>query len=202
MDPFDRSRVLAVVRYRAAGDLERVVATIAEGGAVPEITADTPAALDAVRACARAGRTVGAGTVLDRATAVAFADAGAAFLVSPATVPEVASVARERGIAAILGALTPTEVAAALGAGAETVKLFPASLGGLGYLEALRGPFADVAFVPTGGIAVEDVGAWLAAGAAAVGLGSSLVGRDPPADDGAFDALAERVARAVAHASG
>ena len=195
---FERSRVLAVIRYRVAGDLERVAAAIADAGAVPEITADTPGALEAVRALAREGAPVGAGTILDAETATAFADAGASFLVSPAAVPAVASVARARGIPSLLGALTPTEVAAALAAGADAVKLFPASLGGVAYLRALRGPFGSAAFVPTGGVVIDDVAAWLDAGAVAVGLGASLVGRDPPQDDLAFEALAERVGRAVA----
>ena len=201
MELFERTRVLAVVRYRADADLARVAATVAVAGGLPEITADTPGALDAVRACEADGLAVGAGTILDRGTAEAFAEAGAAFLVSPGAVAGVAAAARERGIPSILGALTPTEVAAALAAGANAVKVFPASLGGVAYLRALRGPFGDVAFVPTGGIEVDEIGSWLDAGSAAVGLGSALVGSEPPGDEAAFDRLAERVARAVAHAN-
>lgn len=201
MDLLERSRVLAVVRYRVPGDVASVLRTLASAGALAEVTADTPGAVDAVRELASQGLAAGAGTILDPATATAFVDAGAAFLVSPSVVAPVADVARERGIPVLLGALTPTEVAAAIRAGADAVKLFPASLGGVAYLRALRGPFPDVAFVPTGGIEVGDIPTWLEAGAAGIALGTSLVGDDPPADAGALEALRARAERAVANAT-
>jgi 2-dehydro-3-deoxyphosphogluconate aldolase / (4S)-4-hydroxy-2-oxoglutarate aldolase len=86
---------------------------------------------------------------------------------------------------------------AAVAAGANVVKLFPASLGGPGYLAALRGPFPDVRFVPTGGIAVSDVPAWLEAGAVCVGLGSSLVGGAAPRTRADHDRITAEARRAV-----
>lgn len=192
-------RALAVVRYREAGDLRAVISAIRRGG-IPlvEVTSDSPGALEAVVAAAEQGTPIGAGTILDGATAVSFAEAGASFLVSPGVVPEMIAVARDHAIPAVAGALTPTEIGSAVGAGASHVKLFPASLGGPGYLRSLRGPFPDVAFVPTGGIAIEQIAAWLEAGAAGVGLGGALVGDEPPATPDALDALEERAARVAA----
>jgi Entner-Doudoroff aldolase len=107
------------------------------------------------------------------------AEAGARFVVSPNTDPRVIGAALDAGLDPIPGALTATEVASAIGAGAALVKLFPAGPLGTAYLRALRGPFGDVDFVPTGGIAHDAVGEWLAAGAVAVGLGSDLVPARP-----------------------
>src|SRR4029450_4113439 len=92
-----------------------------------------------------------------------------------------------RGVAAVPGALTPTEVAAAWAAGATAVKVFPVSaVGGPGYVKAVRAPLPEVPLVPTGGIGVDDIGAYLAAGAAAVGLGSPPLGDagEPGGDPG------------------
>jgi 2-keto-3-deoxy-6-phosphogluconate aldolase len=91
----------------------------------------------------------------------------------------VIGAALDAGLDAVPGALTATEVAAAVEAGAVLVKLFPAGPFGTAYLRALRGPFGQVDFVPTGGIAHDAVGEWLEAGAVAVGLGSDLVPARP-----------------------
>jgi 2-dehydro-3-deoxyphosphogluconate aldolase / (4S)-4-hydroxy-2-oxoglutarate aldolase len=99
------------------------------------------------------------------------------------------------------GGLTPTEVAAAWAAGATAVKVFPVSaVGGPAYVKAVRAPLPEVPLVPTGGIGVDDIGAYLAAGAAAVGLGSPLLG-DAGEPGGDLDALADRARRAVAAAT-
>jgi len=162
-----------------------------------EVTADTPGAIDAVRRAARAGAPVGAGTIGSAAEARAFGEAGAAFLVSPGVMPEVVRVAVELRLPAVPGALSPTEIATAQRAGATAVKLFPAGLGGPGYLRVLRGPFSNVRFVPTGGIELADVRSWLDAGAACVGLGSALVGATPPARSADLRVLTERARRVV-----
>src|SRR5262245_19225145 len=119
-------------------------------------------------------------------------------MVSPGLGIDVVRAAVELGIPTVPGALSPTEVSAAVDAGAEAVKLFPASLGGPGYLRTLRGPFARVAFVPTGGIQPGDVPAWLDAGAACVGLGATLIGPTPPVTDRELEALTGRTREAVA----
>jgi 2-dehydro-3-deoxyphosphogluconate aldolase/(4S)-4-hydroxy-2-oxoglutarate aldolase len=200
---FDEHRLLAVVRYREACDLDAILDGLRTAGVtLLEVTADTPGGLHAVARAAGAGTPIGAGTIRTAEEAKAFANAGAAFLVSPAILPDVVDAADASGVPLVPGALTPTEIAAASATGAWAVKLFPARLGGPGYLRDLRGPFPDVRLVPTGGIPVEDVPAWLDAGAACVGLGSALLGSAPPRTPAEFDALIERASRAVELAGG
>jgi 2-dehydro-3-deoxyphosphogluconate aldolase/(4S)-4-hydroxy-2-oxoglutarate aldolase len=94
--------------------------------------------------------------------------------------------------------LSPTELVRATALGVPAVKIFPAQpIGGPEYIRALRGPFPDVGLVPTGGIAVEEVDAYLRAGASAVGLGGALVGETPPRSVAELEALRQRAARAV-----
>jgi len=173
--------LVAVVR---AGDAEGAVratdALVAGGVRGIEITYTTPGAADAIATIAeRHGDTVtlGAGTIRTRAQADEAVAAGARFLVSPGTRPELADAMRRTGAALLLGALTPSEVMAALDAGADIVKLFPAALGGPAYLSGLRGPFPEVAFCPTGGVNPTTIPAWLRAGAVALGAGSELCSR-------------------------
>jgi 2-dehydro-3-deoxyphosphogluconate aldolase/(4S)-4-hydroxy-2-oxoglutarate aldolase len=128
------------------------------------------------------------------------ADAGARFVVSPSVDVAVIEAAARHGIASYPGALTPTEISTAWSAGATAVKLFPAGALGPSYLTAVRAPLPDVPLIPTGGIALEEAGTWLAAGAVAVGVGSPLIG-DALATGGDLDALAQR-AQAVCAAVG
>jgi Entner-Doudoroff aldolase len=196
MNALRESRVVAILRLRDHGLAAEVCDALARGGIrVLELTQDDPGALAALRAVAgRPDVVVGAGTVLDPATVPVLADAGARFVVAPNTDRRVIAAALEAGLDPIPGALSATEVAAALDAGATLVKLFPAGPLGPGYLRALRGPFAGVGFVPTGGIAHDAVGEWLAAGAAAVGLGSDLVAARPTDADLATVEARARVA--------
>ena len=126
---------------------------------------------------------IGAGTVTDAATARTAVDAGAQFLLSPALSPGMVEVARRHGVLAVPGAYTPTEVVAAIDGGAELVKIFPAESGGPAHIKAILGPLPRARLLPTGGVRPDNVGEWLAAGAAAVGIGSALVGpADRPVD--------------------
>lgn len=198
MTIFDAHPILAIVRFRGSAALDEVFDAIRRGGVgLVEVTADTPGALEAVRAAAGSGAPVGAGTIGSVGDARAFAEAGAAFLVSPGVKVDVVRAAVELGVPTVPGALSPTEIATAVDAGADGVKLFPAGLGGPDYLRVLRGPFSRVAFVATGGIRPEDVGAWLGAGAACVGLGGTLVGSTPPSTDRELASLVERVRQAA-----
>src|SRR5512132_2427346 len=197
VSPFEDDRVLAILRYREHCDLEAVVDALRAGGIdAIEITADTPGALEAVATARAAGAPVGAGAIRTVEEARTFAGAGAAFLVSPGLDPQIVREGLERGVPTIPGVLSPTEIMAAVAAGADVVKLFPAGLGGPGYLAALRGPFPDVRFVPTGGIRVSDVPTWLEAGAVCVGLGSSLVGGAPPRTRADLDRITADARRA------
>src|SRR5690606_31799538 len=119
---------------------------------------------------------VGAGTVLDEAAARAAVDAGAQYVVSPGFSPAVIRAAHRFGIPAMPGVLTPTEAVAALEAGADVLKLFPASTVGPSYLKALRAPLPQAIWCPSGGVDLDNMESWVKAGAHMVGVGSPLLG--------------------------
>lgn len=188
-------QLVAVIRAGSAGHAARAGQALGEGGVrALEVAFTTPDAAQAIAELSRSSELfVGAGTVLSADQARAAIEAGAQFLVSPALIEEVLEVADEAGVLAMPGALTPTEVIAAAQR-AEVVKLFPASLGGPGYLKALLAPLPDLKLLPTGGVDAGNVGDWLAAGAFALGAGADLC---PPgriaAED--FDHLTESARR-------
>jgi 2-dehydro-3-deoxyphosphogluconate aldolase/(4S)-4-hydroxy-2-oxoglutarate aldolase len=128
----------------------------------------------------------------------ASAAAGAGFVVSPGLVSEVVETAHELGLEAVPGVFTATEIIVATAAGARVMKLFPASCGGPPYLRALRGPFPETALVPMGGVRIDEIQAYLAAGATVIALGSELVGREAPHSDAELDRIAAKAASATA----
>jgi 2-dehydro-3-deoxyphosphogluconate aldolase / (4S)-4-hydroxy-2-oxoglutarate aldolase len=169
-------RVVAVVRGDRVADPPGLARTLADAGVrAIEFTFTIPDVLAAIESAADSGVVIGAGTVRDERQASDALAAGAQFLVSPACVPKVAHVGLEAGVPVFLGALTPTEVDAALKAGTSAVKLFPASVGGPRYLRDLRGPFPAADFIPSGGVTEENARDFLDAGAIAVYAGSGLV---------------------------
>ena len=175
--------IIPVIRAGSADAALRVIeALVSAGLPIAEITMTVPNAIDAIAATSRRfGRDVliAAGTVTDGATARRAIEAGAEMIVSPCLLTEVIEVARGLDVAVVAGALTPTEILAAVTAGADLVKVFPAnSVGGPSYLRALRGPFPDLQLVPTGGVTLDNVGDFFRAGAVAVGVGGELVSRD------------------------
>jgi len=172
------ARVVPVVRTPTAALAATAVGWLREAGlTVFEITLTIPDAVGLIRELAAdPALLIGAGTVPDRAAAEACLDAGARFIVSPWVDASLAAPCAAAGAAFLPGALTPTEVRAALAAGADAVKIFPASsVGGPAHVAALRSVFPGVAFCPTGGVGVGDVAAYLGAGAAFVGMGGALV---------------------------
>jgi 2-dehydro-3-deoxyphosphogluconate aldolase/(4S)-4-hydroxy-2-oxoglutarate aldolase len=176
--------IVPVIRSPSADVALRAVEAIVEGGIpICEITMTVPDAPALIReVVGRLGdrALVGAGTVLDAAAAAVCLEAGAAFLVGPGLDLDVVGVARKHDVAVMPGALTPTEVITAWRAGADMVKIFPASaMGGPSYLKALRAPLPQVKLLPTGGINVSNLADYVKAGAAAVGIGGELV--DPAA---------------------
>jgi 2-dehydro-3-deoxyphosphogluconate aldolase/(4S)-4-hydroxy-2-oxoglutarate aldolase len=178
------SRVIAIVRGTYSVDEYVDIAAALSSGGIPtfEFTMEQPHALEAIRHL-RATSTgadiwVGAGTVRDTDDAMSALEAGAQFLVSPAFDPEVARLAQQQEIPYLPGALTPTEIEVAVAAGCRLVKLFPAQPLGPEYLKALAAPLTGVGFVPTGGVDIANAHEFLAAGAIAVGVGGSLVGRN------------------------
>jgi 2-dehydro-3-deoxyphosphogluconate aldolase / (4S)-4-hydroxy-2-oxoglutarate aldolase len=124
---------------------------------------------------------MGAGTVLSIDGAERALGAGATFLVMPHTDPELVAWAAARGVPALPGAATPTEMLGAWRAGAAAVKIFPASVVGPAFVRECRGPFPDIPFVPSGGVTAETAADFIAAGAAAVGVGGWLIGDAEPA---------------------
>lgn len=195
----ERARTVVVLRLRDHRQTVRIGETLAEAGlTVIEVTLDHPDSVAALRRLhdAIGSRTVlGAGTVRSGEQVAVAADAGARFIVSPHTDPAVIQATRRANLASLPGACTPTEVALAQDSGADFVKLFPAGPLGPDYLRALRGPFRDVRFVPTGGLRHDRLQPWYAAGAVAVGLGSDLIAAEP-------DELARRARVVVSQVDG
>lgn len=155
---------------------------IAAGGIrIIEIAFTTPKAASAIERLAdhEDGLLIGAGTILDESSAAAAIAAGARFLVSPGLFPDVIQTGNRNGVPTLPGVSTVTEAVAALEAGADMLKLFPASVLGTGFLSAVRPVLPHVAFVPTGGINVTNAGDWLDAGAVAVGVGGALTAGTP-----------------------
>jgi 2-dehydro-3-deoxyphosphogluconate aldolase/(4S)-4-hydroxy-2-oxoglutarate aldolase len=175
--------IIAVVRADSGGDdLVRVVEAVAAGGVhCIEVTMTTPGALACMEAASRklAGADVllGVGTVLDAETCRMAILAGAEFVVSPTVSVSMIQAARRYGKPVIPGAYTPTEILTAWEQGADFVKVFPASIGGPEYIKALKGPLPQVPLVPTGGVELENIGAFLKAGAAALAVGGNLVSK-------------------------
>lgn len=171
-------RIVAVVRHRdteAAAEIAR--ACIAGGLSLVEITLTVPDApalvADLVRE-APDGVVIGAGTVLGTDQVDALAGTGAGFLVSPITDPDVMAAASAAGVPFVPGAATPSEIHTGARLGAPVVKLFPADRLGPSFLAAVATVLPDVALLPSGGIGIADLPAWLDAGAFAVALGGEL----------------------------
>lgn len=161
-----------------------------------EVTTNSPRWADTIADLARTGAHVGAGTVLTPDQAREAVAAGARFVVAPDTCPDVGEEARELGVDWFPGASTPTEIVRAHRLGAAAVKVFPAApCGGPAFVRAVRAPLDDIPLVPTGGVALEDIPAYLAAGAVAVGLGSPLVG--DALEGGSLSGLAARARTAM-----
>ena len=172
------ARIVPVVRTTKPELAARAVEWLrAEGITVFEITMTVPDAPGLIRQLsADPALLVGAGTVPDRAAAEACLAAGARFLVAPWVDAAVADAARAAGAMSLLGTMTPTEIRAALAAGADAVKIFPAtSAGGPAHVKALRAVFPGVVFCPTGGVDARNTPDYIAAGADFVGIGGKLV---------------------------
>lgn len=198
LEIFRQAEVIPVIRTRSIQTAATAVAWLRETGIrIFEIAMTVPEATSLIRALSRdPALIVGAGAVPDAATAEACLDAGAKFLVAPWIDGSLAAPCQDAGAALMLGAVTPTEVRAALAAGADAVKVFPASsFGGPVYLKALTSVFPGVAFCPAGGVDPGNFDAYLDAGAAFVGMGGALVDekRILAGDKAAIQAVARAV---------
>ena len=172
--------IVPVVRAPSAELAMRAAEAVLAGGiSIFEITMTVPNAPAVIRALVEKlgdRAVVGAGTVLDAEAAHKCIEAGAAFIVSPGLDLGTIAAAHGHSVPIMPGALTPTEVITAWKAGADMVKIFPASaVGGPKYIKALKGPLPDVKMLPTGGVNAQTAGEFIAAGAAALGVGGELV---------------------------
>ncbi len=174
--------ITAVIRTDSPEELVNVAEAIKKGGVdVIEITMTTPGALDVVSAVAKKFGDevlIGAGTVLDAETARAVFLAGGEFVVSPVWSPELIAMCRRYSKPCVPGAFTPTEIMAAWDAGADMVKVFPASLGGPALIKAIRGPLPQIPLVPTGGVKLDNTAEFIRAGSVMVAVGGNLVNKD------------------------
>ncbi len=173
--------IVAVIRAQTIEIANRAVQAVCAGGiAIVEITMTVPGAVSIIAELAQQhkndGILIGAGTVTSPPEAELCVGAGAKFLVSPGTSPQVLATAHKAGILAIPGALTPTELMTAQEHGARVIKIFPCgNVGGPKYLRALRAPFPDARLIPTGGVTTANAAEFIAAGAFALGIGADLV---------------------------
>jgi 2-dehydro-3-deoxyphosphogluconate aldolase/(4S)-4-hydroxy-2-oxoglutarate aldolase len=167
-------KVIGIVRADNATTARETARKLIDSGIrAVEISATTPGFLDVIESLSGDG-IIGAGTVLDAETARQTILAGAQFLVAPSISDDVIRMGHRYGVAVIPGAQTPTEIVAAMSAGADAVKLYPASAANPAVLKDLLAPLPHVPFVPTGGVTPENAAEWIAAGAIAVGLGGAL----------------------------
>jgi 2-dehydro-3-deoxyphosphogluconate aldolase/(4S)-4-hydroxy-2-oxoglutarate aldolase len=175
----ERAGIVAIIRMKEPERVRAVVDAIAEGGVrALEITMTVPGAVELIRDLAPQmppGFLLGAGTVVDAETVTRVTDAGARFVVSPVFRREVIAACHERDVAVMPGCFTPTEILDAWDAGADVVKVFPATALGPAFFRDVRGPLPQIKMMPTGGVSVENAGDWIKAGAVAVGVGTALL---------------------------
>ena len=201
LDALLAAKVIAVIRMKDAARLAGSAEALRKGGVTAiEITMTVPGALDIIREMARSkapGMLVGAGTVLDAGMAADVIGAGADFVVSPITDRDMIQACRAAGVLVAPGAFTPTEIVSAWRAGADIVKIFPATSLGPQFLRDVRGPLPQIRLMPTGGVTIENARDFLAAGACCVGIGTALVDRKD-VEAGDWLALEARARRLVA----
>jgi 2-dehydro-3-deoxyphosphogluconate aldolase / (4S)-4-hydroxy-2-oxoglutarate aldolase len=194
------SGVVAVIRLKDTNRLLKVIEAVRSGGVMCiEITMTVPGAIEIIRQLSKvvpADVLIGAGTVVDEETAGKVMDAGATFVVGPVLNLGIVSLCVKRGIAVMPGCYTPTEILAGWKAGADIIKVFPATSLGPKYFKDLRGPFPDIRLMPTGGVTIDNVGEWIKAGACAVGIGSDLLDKKAIEEE-RYEVLTERAARMV-----
>jgi len=192
--------VVAIIRVASAQEAVAVCGAIAKGGVKPiEITMTVPGAIDAIKELKGAmGDNVllGAGTVLDPETARAVVLAGAEFVVCPTLNLEVIEVCRRYSKIVVPGAFTPTEILTAWEAGADIVKVFPATVGGPRYLRDIRGPLPQIRLMPVGGVNIDNTPDFIKAGAVGVAAGTSLVDRKA-VSEGKYDIITENAKKFV-----
>lgn len=190
-----QSGIIAIIRASSSEKLLEAAKAILKGGvSVIEVAMTTPEALEVIKsAVSQLGDNVlfGAGTVLDPETARAAILAGAQFVVSPTLNLTTIEICKRYSVPVIPGAFTPTEILTAWEAGADIVKVFPASLGGPGYIRAVKAPLPQVRLAAVGGVNLENTADFILAGADVVAIGSELVNSKLLAE-GNFEEISKR----------
>ena len=199
----EESGIVAIVRRATPFDIAPLARGLSGGGVrVLEITLNSHSALEAIgaaRELALPDLVVGAGTVRTAVDAQLALDAGAEFLVAPNFDGAAVRVALGAGVPMLPGIATPSEAVAAWEAGCRLLKFFPAAALGANYLKLMRDPLPDIRFMATGGIDTGNLGDFIRAGAVAIGLGTSLVGKADEPETAVADRAA-RYVRAIAEA--
>jgi 2-dehydro-3-deoxyphosphogluconate aldolase/(4S)-4-hydroxy-2-oxoglutarate aldolase len=189
--------IVAIMRAKSSEQLIAAADAIKMGGVrVIEVTMTTPGALSVIEAAKKKyGDEVlfGAGSVLDPETARAAILAGAGFIVAPTLKLDVVALCNRYSVPVMPGCYTPTEILTAWEAGADMVKLFPASVGGADLLKAILAPLPQVELVPVGGVDLNTAADFIRKGATALGVGSSLINQKL-LDDGNMAELTRRAA--------
>lgn len=190
----EKCGVVAVVRGRSEENSYKISKASIEGGVTAiELAFTSPNADVTIKRLSEEYKdddsvVVGAGTVLDVATARLAIIAGAKFIVSPSYKREVAELCNLYAVPYMPGCFTPTEVQTALETGADVIKIFPGAIAGVKMIPELRGPFPQANIMPSGGVSLANMEDWFNAGACVVGAGGSLVG---PGADGKYDEVRE-----------
>jgi 2-dehydro-3-deoxyphosphogluconate aldolase / (4S)-4-hydroxy-2-oxoglutarate aldolase len=194
----EASGVVAIIRMKEPDKLRGVIDALAEGGVrAIEITMTVPRAIELIAEVVPTlppGFIFGAGTVVDADTTRRVIDAGAQFIVSPVMRTEVIAAAHSQDVPAMPGCFSPTEILTAWDAGADVVKVFPATALGPGYIKDVRAPLPQVKLMPTGGVTPDNAGDWIRAGAVAVGVGSALLDQKA-ISSGSFGPIVEKARR-------
>ncbi len=208
VDRLCRKGIIAVVRADSSRQLVDAARALLAGGVdCIEITLTTPDALEVIRACRDeigSEALIGVGSVLDAPAAEAALAAGAQYVISPIFDPAIIRAAHAAGAPAVPGAFSATEILAATRAGADIVKVFPATRVGPGYFKDLLAPMPQLKLSPTGGVSLDNAGEFIRAGAVTLGVGSALVRKDAlrRGELKTIEDLARRFVRAVAEARG
>lgn len=170
------SGIVPVIRASSLDQAQRIIESAYNSGySIFEITMTVPNAVELIKQLSqRYGSEVllGAGTVLSVESARSCLDSGAKFIVTPCLIKEIIDFCQREEVLICAGALTPTEVFHAFQTGADVIKIFPVnSIGGVDYIKALKAPFPEIQFMPTGGLKVDDQKLFIEAGAIAIGVG-------------------------------
>jgi len=196
------SGLVAIVRADSSDEAARIAEACAEGGvAALEITFTVPGAAAVIEHLAKVYTTgeiaIGAGTVLDPETARIAILAGAKFIVSPSVNPDTARLCNRYAIPYLPGAGNVREVVEALECGADIIKVFPGETLGPAFVKAARAPLPQASLMPTGGVSIDNVASWIAAGSVAVGVGGSLTAGSKTGDYPAITNLSRQFIQTI-----